>query len=82
MTKKDNLDAVNDRADNTAAIAPEQYLMDVLNGTTKPDKTKIEIAKAMLPYRLPRLAQIEATNKNIDYTHEQFMKEFEMGDDE
>ena len=36
-----------------------------------------EAAKALLPYRLPRLNAIDATNKNVDLTHEQWLAEME-----
>ena len=75
MTKKANAKEASEFAELPNNIAPELYLMGILSGKYKPDRTKIEIAKAFLPYRLPRLAQIEAVVKNVDYTLEDFLKE-------
>lgn len=60
-------------------ISPEVFVLQVAQGKraikTKKDKEMYEAAKLLLPYRLPRLNNIDAVNKNVDMTHEDFIKQ-------
>lgn len=60
-------------------IAPEVFVLQIAQGKrqikTKKDREAYEAAKLLLPYRLPRLNNIDATNKNVDLSHEEFIKQ-------
>ena len=70
---------------------PEAVVLRVMRGAPSlplPDDTEeraaaivtdrqYEAAKALLPYRLPRLNAIDATTKNVDLTHEQWLADME-----
>lgn len=59
-------------------IAPEVFILEVAQGAreikTKKHREMLEAAKLLLPYRLPRLNNIDAVNKNVDLSHEDFIK--------
>lgn len=59
-------------------LAPEVMLLEVAQGKrkikTKDQREQYEAAKLLLPYRLPRLNNIDAVNKNVDMSHEDFIK--------
>ncbi len=60
-------------------LSPEVFVLQVAQGKrvikTKKDKEMYEAAKTLLPYRLPRLNNIDAINKNVDLSHEDFIKQ-------
>lgn len=66
-------------------IAPEVFVLQIAQGKrsirTKKDREAYEAAKLLLPYRLPRLNNIDAINKNVDLSHEDFIKQ-QLADDE
>lgn len=59
-------------------VAPENYVLDVMRGkrkvVSKQQQVQYNAALALLPYRLPRLNNIDATQKNVDMSHEEFIK--------
>lgn len=60
-------------------LAPEVFILQVAQGTreikTKKQREMYEAAKILLPFRLPRLNNIDAVNKNVDLSHEDFIKQ-------
>lgn len=62
-------------------ISPETFILEVAQGKrslkTKKAQQMYEAAKILLPYRLPRLNNIDAVNKNVDLSHEDFIKQLE-----
>lgn len=60
-------------------LAPEVMVLEVAQGkrkiVSKHQKEQYEAAKLLLPYRLPRLNNIDAVNKNVDLSHEDFIKQ-------
>lgn len=60
-------------------IPPEVFVLEVAQGKrvikTVKDKQQYEAAKILLPHRLPRLNNIDAINKNVDLSHEDFIKQ-------
>jgi len=64
----------HDRLANSRVTSPVDFLLDVVSGKRKKPKShEMEAAKALLPYTLPRLAQVEATNVNVDVSHEDWL---------
>ena len=59
-------------------VAPENFVLDVMRGKrkviSKQQQVQYNAALALLPYRLPRLNNIDATQKNVDMSHEEFIK--------
>lgn len=59
-------------------LSPEAFILEVAQGKreikTKKHREMYEAAKLLLPYRLPKLNNIDATNKNVDLSHEEFIK--------
>lgn len=59
-------------------VAPENFVLDVMRGKrkviSKQQQVQYNAALALLPYRLPRLNNIDATQKNVDMSHEDFIK--------
>lgn len=59
-------------------LPPEVFILEIAQGKrelkTKKQREMYEAAKILLPFRLPRLNNIDATNKNVDLTHEDFIK--------
>lgn len=62
-------------------LSPEVFILEVAQGKrelkTKKSKEMYEAAKILLPYRLPRLNNIDAVNKNVDMSHEDFIKQLQ-----
>lgn len=62
-------------------VSPEMYILDVMRGKrkvlSKQTKAQYDAAIALLPFRLPRLNNIDATQKNVDQSHEDFIKGLE-----
>ncbi len=60
-------------------ISPEVFVLQVAQGKrilkSAKDERAYQAALALLPYRLPRLNSIDAVNKNVDMTHEDFIKQ-------
>lgn len=60
-------------------IPPETFILEVAQGKrslkTKKAQIMFEAAKVLLPYRLPRLNNIDAVNKNVDLSHEDFIRQ-------
>lgn len=57
---------------------PSELILDAMRDETKPLADRIELAKALLPYELPRLQSIEAHVKT-QVTFEDAMSELENG---
>lgn len=59
-------------------LTPEALILEVAQGTrkikTKQHQQQYAAALALLPYRLPRLNNIDAVNRNVDMSHEDFIK--------
>lgn len=59
-------------------LSPEVFILEVAQGKreikTKKHREMYEAAKILLPFRLPRLNNIDAVNKNVDMSHEDFIK--------
>lgn len=60
-------------------LAPEVFILEVAQGKreikTAKQREMFEAAKILLPFRLPRLNNIDAVNKNVDLSHEDFIKQ-------
>lgn len=59
---------------------PEAFVLKVMRNKiklTKLNRQRYEAACVLLPYRLPRLNSIDATNRNVDMTHEDWIKSLE-----
>ena len=60
-------------------LSPEVFVLEVAQGKreikTEKHRQMYEAAKLLLPYRMPKLNNIDATNKNIDLSHEDFIKQ-------
>lgn len=67
-------------------ITPEALIAEVMQGKRKlsgaRQKEQFEAAKVLLPYRMPKLNNIDAINRNIDMSHEDFIKALEAEEDE
>lgn len=68
-------------------ISPENLMIAVMNGessivvdgkTRKITKTMIEAAQQLIPYRLPKLNSIDAVQRNVEMTHEDWINELEQ----
>lgn len=59
-------------------MTPEAFILEVAQGKreikTKKHREMYEAAKLLLPYRMPKLNNIDAVNKNVDMSHEEFIK--------
>lgn len=59
-------------------VAPEVFILEVAQGKraikTRKDERAYDAAKTLLPYRLPKLNNIDAINRNVDLPHEEFIK--------
>lgn len=66
-------------------ITPEEFVLKVMRGVIKlkngRDQNRYSAAIALLPYRLPRLNSIDATTRNVEMSHDQWIKEMEGGGD-
>lgn len=67
---------------------PESIMVQVMNGKThicqkghkrRITNTMIDAAKCLLPYRLPRLNAIDAVNRNVEMTHEEWVRMMDEG---
>lgn len=62
-------------------LTPEAFILEVAQGKrkikTKDQREQYEAAKVLLPYRLPKLNNIDAVNKNVDMSHEDFIKQLQ-----
>lgn len=60
---------------------PEAFIAEVMQGKRRlqgaRQKEQYDAAKTLLPYRLPRLNAIDAVNRNVDMSHEDFIKGLE-----
>lgn len=59
-------------------ITPEALIAEVMQGKRKlagaRQKEQYEAAKVLLPYRMPKLNNVDAINRNVDMSHEDFIK--------
>lgn len=83
-TKKDNAKKFEElMADG---VTPEAFILQVAQGkrniTGKRQREQYEAAKLLLPYRLPRLNSIDAINKNVDMTQDDFIKKLSEEENE
>lgn len=62
----------------TEGLSPEAFILEVAQGKrelkSKKHQQQYAAAMALLPYRLARLNNIDAVNKNVDMSHEDFIK--------
>ncbi len=65
---------------------PESIMVRVMRGDThihhggkqrRLTKQMMQAASVLLPYRLPRLNSIDAVNRNVEMTHEDWIKEMD-----
>lgn len=71
-------DLVNDGQDT-----PEAFVLKVMRNKiklTKANRQRYDAACVLLPYRLPRLNSIDATNRNVGMTHDEWIRSLEGGD--
>lgn len=70
---------------------PESLLVKVMNGQTtitkrgkqmRITKEMQKAAELLLPYRLPRLNSIDAVNRNVEMTTEEWIKSLDEGNAE
>ncbi len=64
--------------------SPEQVIVDVMHGTEKGKAytdRQIEAAKLLVPYRLPKLANVEAHVATTEMSHEDWIATLD-GEDE
>lgn len=56
---------------------PEAFIAEVMQGKRSlqgaRQREQFEAAKVLLPYRLPRLNAVDAVNRNVDLTQEEFI---------
>ena len=57
--------------------APEVYLASVISDPTQYDEKKFKAAALLLPYRVPQLNRVDAVNRNVEMTHEDWIKSLE-----
>lgn len=67
--------------------SPEQVIVDVMHGTIREGSNEytaqqIEAAKTLLPYRLPKLNNIEAHVATEEMSHEEWVASLDTGDDD
>lgn len=75
-TKKQQAEAAFNELVTEGGDTPEAYVLKVMRGKvkmTKNTRARYDAALALLPYRLPRLNSIDATNRNVGMTHEQWI---------
>lgn len=77
-----------DASNNFAAMfdgkkkpSPEQVIAEVMHGDLEYTDRQIEAAKLLLPYRLPRLATVEAHVAKTEMSHEEWIASLD-GDNE
>lgn len=63
---------------------PEELVVRVMHGEgdNKITDRQLEAAKVLLPYRLPKLAQVEAHVATEEKTHEDWIAELDGDDDD
>lgn len=63
---------------------PEQVVVNVMHGVgdNQISDRQLEAAKTLLPYRLPKLAQVEAHVATEEQSHEDWIAEIAGDDDE
>lgn len=77
----------DEKSEQTAyeRITGEQFLRGVLNGKYKTRQknfgAKMEAAKALLPYEKPRLNAVDATVRNVEMTHEEWIASLDQQED-
>lgn len=59
--------------------APELYIASIIKDPSKFDTKKFEAAKLLLPYRVPQLNRVDAVQRNVEMTHEEWIKSLEDG---
>lgn len=59
-----------------AKVTPLEYLLEVLQDTSRPDKDRFAAAVAAAPFVHPRLAAIEG-NMNLTHRHEDALAQIE-----
>jgi hypothetical protein len=89
VTKKQKAEAVFNDLVNDGAGTPEEFVLKVMRGKVAPSgrltkamRWRFDAALALLPYRLPRLNSIDATNRNVTQSHEEWLKSMEGEDDD
>jgi hypothetical protein len=87
VTKKQQAQADFNTLVTDGGDTPEAFVLKVMRtrGTkamSKGMRQRFEAACVLLPYRLPRLNSIDATNRNVGMTHEEWIKSLEVGDKE
>lgn len=85
VTKKQQAAADFGSLVNDGGDTPEAFVLKVMRNKiklTKANRQRYDAACVLLPYRLPRLNSIDATNRNVEMTHEQWIKSLEGSDDD
>lgn len=57
--------------------APETYIATIISDPTQYDEKKFKAAALLLPYRVPQLNRVDAVNRNVEMTHEEWIKQLE-----
>lgn len=58
-------------------IAPEKYIATIIEDPTQYDEKKFKAAALLLPYRVPQLNRVDAVNRNVEMSHEEWIKSLE-----
>ena len=58
-------------------LAPELYIASIIADPTQYDEKKFKAAALLLPYRVPQLNRVDAVNRNVEMTHEDWIKSLE-----
>jgi hypothetical protein len=83
VTKKQRNEMAFNELITDGGETPEGLILKVMRGKygdgkgkgmTKAQRQRYEAALALLPYRLPRLNSIDAVNRNVAMTHEEWIK--------
>lgn len=57
--------------------APETYIATIISDPTQYDEKKFKAAALLLPYRVPQLNRVDAVNRNVEMTHEEWIRQLE-----
>lgn len=83
--KEENARDLQERGDMPVTMRAQDYIQNIINGKvklTKRNRFRFEAAKALLPHQLPRLNSVDVVQRNVEMTHEEFVRWAESHDDD
>lgn len=65
------------KVDDDKIVAPEVYIATIIADPNQYDEKKFKAAALLLPYRVPQLNRVDAVNRNVEMSHEEWIKSLE-----